>query len=513
MESTTFYPPQSRFPFSYASVSPSMYPSALPHTPQSFIRSSAGQHFSPPSPQTYYHQAGYSQPPPLSDMAEDSPSSSSSSSNNSGNFMPAHNGDVQIQEHPQEYIPEYSYHLAASHAANGYPSDDAAIPRQHMWSPEQVKQEGYPSYSPPHPFDAHPTGARFDGFGVYYQQREDPPYAQQEQLPHPHEQLALAGYYEAHDQQLATDAPLAAYTTQGAFQPDLMPAVADCSPTGELPPSVVSGFSNSPRLSGQDIPQEQVPSPPPPYMSSPSSSSLQYPPSPVEVASAPPQAFVSMQDVSPSPTVSPDQVCTSLPLSSPTGYGFPGNSPFTSNSGSSYEYAEDASPGVISSAMQRRPESIDRPLPKKHRYASSEDDDSPSGSGGDSGESEREDDGDDADDDEYRPDDARSTSRGGSRRRTSARQASARSYSPVDLQKPRLAPPVPVPNLTKKSRGRRVPTTAVVVSQNGVEKVCPPWCASCDLSLIGERIVACRTSADTNARSPGAISASSEAST
>ncbi|KAI0694440.1 hypothetical protein BC835DRAFT_1274584 [Cytidiella melzeri] len=48
--------------------------------------------------------------------------------------------------------------------------------------------------------------------------------------------------------------------------------------------------------------------------------------------------------------------------------------------------------------------------------------------------------------------------------------AIARSVSPADSQRPKLAPPVPVPNLTKKSRGRRVPTAAVVVSQNGVDK-------------------------------------------
>ncbi|OCH89744.1 hypothetical protein OBBRIDRAFT_732098, partial [Obba rivulosa] len=34
----------------------------------------------------------------------------------------------------------------------------------------------------------------------------------------------------------------------------------------------------------------------------------------------------------------------------------------------------------------------------------------------------------------------------------------------------RLAPPVPVPNLTKKSRGRRVPTAPVIVTQGGVQK-------------------------------------------
>ncbi|KAL6307734.1 hypothetical protein BKA93DRAFT_727135, partial [Sparassis latifolia] len=47
----------------------------------------------------------------------------------------------------------------------------------------------------------------------------------------------------------------------------------------------------------------------------------------------------------------------------------------------------------------------------------------------------------------------------------------------------RIAPPVPVPNLTKKSRGRRVPTAPVIVSQGGVQKVmymCKvPGCGKC----------------------------------
>ncbi|KZT01694.1 uncharacterized protein LAESUDRAFT_663529 [Laetiporus sulphureus 93-53] len=34
----------------------------------------------------------------------------------------------------------------------------------------------------------------------------------------------------------------------------------------------------------------------------------------------------------------------------------------------------------------------------------------------------------------------------------------------------RLTIPTPVPNLTKKSRGRRVPTSPVVVSKNGVQQ-------------------------------------------
>lgn len=160
-------------------------------------------------------------------------------------------------------------------------------------------------------------------------------------------------------------------------------------------------------------------------------------------------------------------------MSSPTSYGFPtATSPFTaSNSGSSYDY-NDETPLEASRAYQRRPELQDQRPTKKHRYESSDEESRSSVSTPDSGESEREEEADDADDDEYQPD-TKAYSRSGSRRRTSTRQANTRSFSPLDSTKPRLAPPVPVPNLTKKSRGRRVPTTAVVVSQNGVEKVCP----------------------------------------
>ncbi|TDL20942.1 hypothetical protein BD410DRAFT_702194, partial [Rickenella mellea] len=35
----------------------------------------------------------------------------------------------------------------------------------------------------------------------------------------------------------------------------------------------------------------------------------------------------------------------------------------------------------------------------------------------------------------------------------------------------RITAPIPVPNLTKKSRGRRVPTSSPIVVQNGVQKV------------------------------------------
>ena len=76
---------------------------------------------------------------------------------------------------------------------------------------------------------------------------------------------------------------------------------------------------------------------------------------------------------------------------------------------------------------------------------------------------------DDADDDEYRPD-VRVATRSTTRRRASLKD-STRQVSPIDIERPVLGPPVPVPNLTKKSRGRQVPTSSVSVSQNGVEKV------------------------------------------
>ncbi|KAI0756192.1 hypothetical protein C8Q80DRAFT_1093238 [Daedaleopsis nitida] len=47
----------------------------------------------------------------------------------------------------------------------------------------------------------------------------------------------------------------------------------------------------------------------------------------------------------------------------------------------------------------------------------------------------------------------------------------------------RLAPPVPVPNLTKKSRGRRVPTAQQVVDEGNMRKrgyMCTvPGCGKC----------------------------------
>ncbi|KAI0803256.1 hypothetical protein BC629DRAFT_1283706 [Irpex lacteus] len=74
-------------------------------------------------------------------------------------------------------------------------------------------------------------------------------------------------------------------------------------------------------------------------------------------------------------------------------------------------------------------------------------------------------------DEEYHPEGE--TPRAVKTRRVSLRRGAKLeegSQSSQEEDRPRIIAPVPVPNLTKKSRGRRVPTSAVVVAENGVDK-------------------------------------------
>ena len=92
--------------------------------------------------------------------------------------------------------------------------------------------------------------------------------------------------------------------------------------------------------------------------------------------------------------------------------------------------------------------------------------------GSESGESEAAEpsDGDDGDDDtDFMPSRTMSRSRTRSRR-TSSVSVSSGSGSVRAPRPCRLSAPVPVPNLTKKSRGRRVPTAPVIIVQGGVQK-------------------------------------------
>ncbi|EPS94754.1 hypothetical protein FOMPIDRAFT_1133812 [Fomitopsis schrenkii] len=68
------------------------------------------------------------------------------------------------------------------------------------------------------------------------------------------------------------------------------------------------------------------------------------------------------------------------------------------------------------------------------------------------------------------------------RRRTVSSTSSGSQHEILPLR--RVAPPVPVPNLTKKSRGRRVPTAASVLIEDQAEKARRTY--MCDVDGCGK---------------------------
>ncbi|KAI0347892.1 hypothetical protein BDW22DRAFT_1319250 [Trametopsis cervina] len=179
-----------------------------------------------------------------------------------------------------------------------------------------------------------------------------------------------------------------------------------------------------------------------------------------------------MQDVSPSPTVSPDQVYSTLPVHPPAHEYTLSQGSYVPSETSSASAEQEEVPQNLQHIFLPAQEAYDSEAQPRKRQRTSDDEDSASGVSGESGESEREEDCDDAADDDYHPE-VEEPVRASSRRRASLRQPSvstARSVSPTDSTHTKLAAPVPVPNLTKKSRGRRVPTSSVVVSADGIEK-------------------------------------------
>lgn len=218
-----------------------------------------------------------------------------------------------------------------------------------------------------------------------------------------------------------------------------------------------------------------------------SSPTLQYP------SSSPggsPSGFVSMAQVSPSPTISPHALFAPLPSPDSPGSGCDPMATIHSSSGDSRRnspasvvgYDGDVVTDIVSAGLRRRGRQGSEPSAKRMRrtsMTSSSSGESQDFNGAGSGESEKEDEdaefedvGDDDDDD----DDYVVTSRARVRRRTTRSQdsglSSSDTFSPALTSTRRLSAPVPIPNLTKKSRGRRVPTEPVIVNQNGVTKVC-----------------------------------------
>ncbi|THH30233.1 hypothetical protein EUX98_g3947 [Antrodiella citrinella] len=225
----------------------------------------------------------------------------------------------------------------------------------------------------------------------------------------------------------------------------------------------------------------------------PSPVSLQYPAS---STGGSPTRFVNLAQVSPSPTISPELIFTDLPPAAP---GSPDQScdpraiANSSSEGSGRNspasvtgYDGDGFGVVVQARGRRRIRQGGEPAAKRQRRSSftSSSDGSNQLAEGESGESEKseddevdgdfEDGDDDEDDDDFV---LRSTSRQRVRRRSTRNGggqedglSGSATFSPTLSGGRKLAPPVPVPNLTKKSRGRRVPTAPVVISQNGITK-------------------------------------------
>ncbi|KAK7695230.1 hypothetical protein QCA50_002420 [Cerrena zonata] len=216
-------------------------------------------------------------------------------------------------------------------------------------------------------------------------------------------------------------------------------------------------------------------------------------PSPVEVntysssSESPPQ-FVSMSEVSPSPTISPKlllQHVDQLPqegAANATAASYSGTEGINSSADGEYDVDEDTTVMQTSpvSDLARGTRSAPSSPPKKRRrkvsYTSSEDSDNRSSGESDSDESDfMKEESADEDDDYTGPQ---------ARRRSVRRCASVIETS--SMPSPRRIPiPVPVPNLTKKSRGRRVPTEPILIAQDGIVKNTRMYL--CDVSGCGKR--------------------------
>lgn len=361
--------------------------------------------------------------------------------------------ELATQEHTPDYQ-ESQYTYTTPNAGNYRPQ----IPRSFTWC--QDKPHMYHEYSASQ-FSVQMQGeSRFSeslGYsgGYFDHAHKESPYVSAE----------LSPFYGSQETTLSQEPALTAYTTQGESGCPTAPAVLTILSIADVLPSVIFNTSGSPRLSAQSMVHSHSSSPPLAYTLSPQS--LQYPLTPELESGA--QRYVRMQDVSPSPTISPDQVYCSLPPHSPLMEDPISQMDYVSSeaSSSSADYDEGFLEIVPRVTSARRSSATDHPPRKRQRVSSDEDTAS--------GESEREEEGDDVDDEEYTPE--QDMSPVVRTRRTSSRRTAKlarQSQSPTDAQRIKVTAPVPVPNLTKKSRGRRVPTSAVVVSQNGVDKVSLP---------------------------------------
>lgn len=468
------------------------HPSPAPHNHPSHHFPNPHQVYHPVMPQSSFLRSSASRPSMQQDTTHyvpygtfvDSLPSSDSPSSSASDSAPRSLSNGATYQTFQDYLPKSDYEVAPSSTRQSFSGD--MLTRQPSWGLEKQPMpvsEYYTtttSYETRNPAISPPADVTMLQQQQQYVQPEDSAY------PPPLTDFPLSSFYESN----APEPPLAAYADiSGHTTAPRYPLPSNVAPAGP-PPSVSFGFPHQVQSqtmvhNGNDMQSASYALATHQQQEYPHSPSLQYPPSSPD---SPPQ-FVNLAQVSPSPTISPQVIFNAIELppsppqyplnSSPgmNGVGSPCSTAEYENRCGVAAYATTSATGLDGAPRRRgRAATIGGPVRKRQRQASftsSSDGSIAISFGGDSGESEKEDDeegeeeGDD--DDEFV---LRSSSR--PRRRTgrsqSADQATSLSYTPTGSR--RLAAPIPVPNLTKKSRGRRVPTAPVIISQNGVQKVC-----------------------------------------
>ncbi|EMD42352.1 hypothetical protein CERSUDRAFT_79927 [Gelatoporia subvermispora B] len=336
--------------------------------------------------------------------------------------------DGSPSESSLEYMDQQSSAQGGGYFTQNYSTQLPVQPPQGLSPDQRIRMESAFRQANPHSYES-----MRNAMAAQAQMTEgsfSTPYTKQDELQYPTSNLSMPSFYDSFgsSQPSAMDFGLSPQAQGYQTTPDAVPDIGDY--TG-LP------------FEGSDL---QYP------VSPPEQPARYVHPSQVSPTVSPAGGFAALQGDSScdprftivTPTVAPETL-------SPNTYTHSGAA---SPSGSSSSSPEMINANVLSKRQRQRQTSLSSTSASEYNAQ-------------DSGESEKEDDLEDPEDDEY--------VQGGAARRRTRRRATSSVSSTAVLETPsvpfrRLAPPVPVPNLTKKSRGRRVPTAPVVVTQGGVQK-------------------------------------------
>ncbi|KAH8094680.1 hypothetical protein BXZ70DRAFT_353377 [Cristinia sonorae] len=449
-----------------------IYQHMLTPAPSSFVRSSA--------PRSMMHLQSPNYYPYNPALQSDSPSTRSDSTSSGGTELTQ---SPDCQEYDVPVVPSQQY---------SSPEYAAATQRSLSWTSVDKMQQftEYPSYQGPAMVPHYVPSQKDDSFSQHMAEFSNA--------------ASMRPFYDDQSNGGSGEVSLGSYGGMSGHGAQQYTAPSNHLTSAVDPPSVAYGFGGQATVPSQhmsasnashNLQEASYVLASPHQLDYSSPSTLQYPSSSSTEGS--PARFVNLAQVSPSPTISPELIFTDLPPAVP---GSPGSQAYdprvagSSNGGSGRNspasavgYERGVVSGSVTSNGRYRARQGGEPSTKRRRRSSFTS--SSEGSNGlaeaESGESEKEDeeDGDaefedpaddDDDDDDYvvranlRPRVRRRSTRGANQE--GGLTASATFTPALTGGTRRLAPPVPVPNLTKKSRGRRVPTAPVVISQNGVTK-------------------------------------------